>query len=316
MTFPAAAAAAFGLREVRPVPGGHQSLGVYTARLDGEPTPEGSTGSGRPVVVKLVDARHVDLGGLTTRVRMLTQLGASDEAVCRPVALAGRLVNEVQLDGGAGPAYAVAYELAEGDPPDIAKPGHAAVMGRALADLHASLRALPRFDLPPLAAFPPLPALAGVAAELGVALDRLPHPSPDGDRGPTQLLHGDFSGQNVRIDGSGRLRIFDFDDCGCGPVELDVALALYMVLFGAMTESTPTTYTTFRTGFVGAYRARATVDLSDATVDGLITYRVLTLASWLRHPEAAPAGIRTASADWRRTLRRFVEDYVDLTSRR
>ena len=155
--------------------------------------------------------------------------------------------------------------------------------------------------------------MAVVAAELGVELDRLPS---HGDRGPTQLLHGDFSGQNVRIDGSGRLRIFDFDDCGCGPVELDVALALYMVLFGAMTESTPATYTTFRTGFVGAYRARATVDLSDATVDGLITYRVLTLASWLRHPEAAPAGIRTASADWRRTLRRFVEDYVDLTSRR
>lgn len=309
MTF--SAAATLGLHEVRLVPGGHQSLGVYAARYEGIP-------GSRQVVVKLVDARHVDLEVLTTRVGMSAQLGAIDGAVCRPVDLAGRLVNQVQLDDGAGLAYAVAYELAEGDPPDIARPDHATVMGRTLAGMHASMRALPRFDLPRLAAFPPRSGLAGVAAELGVALDCLPDVAEGGDLGPGQLLHGDFNGTNVRIDGpTGRhsVRVFDFDDCGYGPVELDVALALYMVLFGTTTGSTPVAYTTFRTGFLGAYRARAAVDLPDATLDGLITLRVLALASWLQHPETAPAGIRTASADWRRSLRRFVDDYLDLTCR-
>jgi len=314
---------ALGLREVRQIVGGHQSLGVYAARLDEQPEDRSDVAAGgRRVVVKLVDARHVDLDVLTTRARMLSQLGANDGAVCRPVALSGRLVNEVRLAGGAGTAgaaYAVAYELAEGDPPSVTDPGHAALLGRALADLHASLRPLPRFDLPPLAAFPPRPALAGVAAELGAPLDRLPHPAgPDGDLGTTQLLHGDFSRKNVRIDGpdlSRPVRIFDFDDCGYGPVELDIALALYMVLFGTVTGSTPATYTTFRAGFLGGYRARAAVDISDATIDGLITYRVLALASWLRHPGTAPAGVRTASPEWRGTLGRFVEDHVDRTFR-
>jgi Ser/Thr protein kinase RdoA (MazF antagonist) len=295
--------AALGLRDVREIAGGHQSVGVYAARCEG-----------RQIVLKLVDAQHADLQTLKTRLHLLCELGAAHDAVCRPVALAGRLVNELRLDG-AGLTYAVAYDLADGDAPEITDPEHAARMGRALAELHASMSELPRFDLPPLASFPPGSELVDVAAELGVPLERLPDPSSCAGSGARhQLLHGDFSWKNVRFDGSA-VRVFDFDDCGYGPVELDVALSLYMVLFGAMTGPDPVDYTTFRNRFLSGYQDGSGAEISEATLDGLITYRVLVLASWLARPASGLVGVRAASDEWRATLRQFIEDYVEAVVR-
>ncbi|HEY7068635.1 MAG TPA: phosphotransferase, partial [Acidimicrobiales bacterium] len=82
-----------------------------------------------------------------------------------------------------------------------------------------------------LAAFPPLEDLTAVAHTVGVPGAWLSEATPDG---PRQPLHGDFSCQNIRVAGSS-WRLFDFDDCGYGAVELDLANSLYFALFDAMT---------------------------------------------------------------------------------
>jgi Ser/Thr protein kinase RdoA (MazF antagonist) len=152
-------------------------------------------------------------------------------------------------------------------------------MGHTLAALHRAMAALPPYDLPDLAAFP------------GV----------DVSGRPRQLLHGDFSWKNVR-----GWRVFDFDDCGYGPVELDLANSLYFVLFGALTREDPTQYERFRRAFLDGYGDRP----GDDVLDGLITRRVRTLRAWLDDPATAPPGVRNASAAWRATLAGFVERHL------
>ncbi len=290
-----ALALALGLDSVEDVRGGYQSRGVYAARRDDQ-----------PVILKLVDARVVDRRALETRLDMLVQLGATNETVCRPVALAGRLLNEYPV-GRRSTVYAVAYELADGDPPVTTDPKQARLMGGVLAALHGSMVRLPGFELPKLAAFPPRLTLTGVARDIGVPLRSLRDPT----HGPVQLLHGDFSGENMRLANGGAARVFDFDDCGYGSVEHDVAHTLYMALFDAMTGGEPERYTTFREHFVGGYRSQSGVDLSEGTLDALVTYRVVALASWLARPDTAPIGIRTSPDHWRARLDQFIAHYVE-----
>lgn len=293
-------AAALGVRDVQEMHGGYQSRGVYAARLDDQ-----------RVVVKLVDARHVDLIALETRVLMLARLGLADEKVCAPVAVAGRLINDLVVDA-TGLVYAVVYEFAPGDPPDRSDPAQVRVMGRVLGELHASLAALPPVDLPDLAAFPARSELTDLAEELGVPLERFPDTIGGGLYSPTQLLHGDFSGENVRFH-NGAVRVFDFDDCGYGPVEFDVALALYMVLFGALTGRDSDSYSRFKDNFLAGYIDQSGREISPRTLDDLITYRVVVLAAWLSRPDMAPIGVRQSSDSWRATLTRFVQHYIETT---
>lgn len=283
-----------GLHDVEDVRGGYQSRGVYAARHGDQ-----------PVVLKLVDARLVDRGALQTRLDMLEQLGAVNATVCRPVALAGRLLNERELGSG-NTVYAVAYEFADGAPPVVGDPDEAELMGQVLAELHGSMARLPQFDLPRLAAFPARATLTDVARDIGVPLGSLRDPT----HSPLQLLHGDFSGENMRL-ANGEARVFDFDDCGYGSVEQDVAHTLYMVLFDAMTGGELEQYTTFREQFVRAYVRHSGADLAEDTLDALVTYRVVVLASWLAHPDKAPIGIRTSPDDWRTRLDQFIAHYVE-----
>jgi len=287
-------ALALGLHSVEDVRGGYQSRGVYAARRDDQ-----------LIILKLVDARLVDRSALETRLDMLLQLGATTETVCRPVALAGRLLNEYPV-GRRTTVFAVAYEFADGDPPVTGDPQQARLMGEVLAALHGSMARLPRFDLPALAAFPARSTLTEVARDIGVPLTSLRDPA----HSPAQLLHGDFSGENMRL-ANGAARVFDFDDCGYGSVEHDVAHTLYMVLFDALTGGEPAGYTTFRKHFVDGYRNRSGVDLSESTLDALVTYRVVVLASWLARPDTAPIGIRTSPDDWRARLDQFIAHYVE-----
>ena len=306
---------ALGLRHPRRIVDGWQSLAVYAAVVDG-----------RPVAVKVVDPGLVDRAALEVRLRALTKLAADSEWVCGPVPVAGRVVNDLAVgtagtagangdgatNGAAGVTrrlVAVAYDFADGEVPDNNRPEVAAGMGRALAALHGEMARLPTYVLPGLAAFPPLSKLEKVAADLRVPIFWLSEALPDHDAGPWQLLHGDFSSKNIRLSDSG-WRIFDFDDCGYGPVELDLANSVYFVLFDATLRQDLDRYHRFRSCFLDGYRERAGTAPPDDRMDALLTRRVLTLASWLADPGGAPSGIRTASAEWLATLRHFVRSYL------
>ena len=71
-----------------------------------------------------------------------------------------------------------------------------------------------------------------------------------------KLLHGDFSDQNL-IRSSDGLRIVDFDECGLGPIEYDLANSLYMVSFDADRTGRPERLERFRHPFLEGYAATA-----------------------------------------------------------
>jgi hypothetical protein len=101
--------------------------------------------------------------------------------------------------------------------------------------LHQSMRDLPTVDIPR-------------AASLEVDTSRR-WDSTDSD----QLLHGDFAASNLLQTPDG-IRIFDFDDCGYGPVEFDIANSLYMVMFDSwVNDRSDARYQEFKAYFVNGY---------------------------------------------------------------
>lgn len=109
------------------------------------------------------------------------------------------------------------------------------------------------------------------------------------------------------------MRIFDLDDCGYGPPAFDVANALYMVLFDAVTRGTSEFYETFRRSFVDGYARGPAPMFPEKTLDRFIDLRVRALGFWLDDLDHAPAGIRTASTAWQATLRSFVSSHRPAT---
>jgi hypothetical protein len=63
--------ASLGLRELRRIAGGWQSLAVYEARLDGQ-----------RVAVKALDSRLTDRGALRVRLEVLSRLATTSDIVC------------------------------------------------------------------------------------------------------------------------------------------------------------------------------------------------------------------------------------------
>ena len=243
---------------------------VFEARRDGI-----------DLAVKLTDAGLADRALLETRSEAVERLGTTHGDVVAPIAIDGASVQRI------GDWLMTATPFVDGDPLDATRPTDAERLGRALARLHDALGRLPVFDLPPIR-----------------ALDRS---GREVDRSGWQLLHGDFSTKNIVVS-EGRLRIFDFDDCGYGPVEYDVANSLYMELFDATVTNRPERYETFRPAFVAGYRSEWG-GIGDDDLDHMIQIRVGALAAWLRDLPSAPIGIRTASPAWLATLAEFVESY-------
>ena len=235
--------------------------------------------SGEMIVAKVTDASLVDRTIFATRVDVVAALGEVDRRVCRPVPVDDRLVTEIQLDGQLH--LLVCYEHADGDAVDNSD---AELLGHALAGLHQSMAQLNRVALPQVA------ALGGSTAA------------------DDQLIHGDFNSGNLRRQDGG-LRVFDFDDCGYGPVEFDVANALYMVLFDAVTGGEPDVYRAFRERFVAGYCSAVVRQPTDEVLDRFVARRVDALRGWLDDLPQAPIGIRTATPEWHAILRSFVEAY-------
>ena len=237
-----------------------------------------ATIDGRDVVIKLTDARMADRTVLAERMRTAEELAWRTEAAVAPVRIDGELVH------AAGGWLATATPLIVGRQAETSDAADARLLGRTLGGLHEALAALAPRGLPPVAA---------LDADEGSVDNR------------SQLLHGDFSDQNVIVTSDG-LRVFDFDDCGYGPVLYDVANSLYMVLFDAEVNADRDRYAAFRAPFLEGYADVAGEAVDVAVVDSLIDARIHALGRWLDDLSNAPIGIRTSSPEWRRTLRTFV----------
>lgn len=246
--------------------GGYQSK-VFAAERDGD-----------AVVVKLTDGRLVGQA-FRQRLEVAAAAAAIDDLVVGPIATDGDLV--ARLDEW----LVVVYQMVSGTQPDIRVEHDVRRLASTLAKLHRVLGQLGPFDVPAVA------ALAGSTDGVGL--------------GGQQLLHGDYSHANVVFSGR-QVRVFDFDDCGYGPVEFEVGNTLYMMLFDAAMSSKMPEYERFRGWFVDEYRSTSGHDVPDELLDKSIGLRVEALRRWVERPETAPIGIRTATPAWRESLREFV----------
>lgn len=267
-------AALVGAERVDELSGGHQSH-VFRAGRDHDQS---------PIVVKVVDASLVDRDDVEARMAMVAELAVSEPMVCRPILIGGSLVTKIE-DATGWVGLASGIEHAEGRQPDVGRPADAELMGRSLARLHHALARLRATALPRAAAL------------------RAVHAAP----GPTdQLLHGDFNATNLRLTDSG-VKVFDFDDCGYGPPLFDVVNSLYMVLFDDFSGDGENQFEPFAEAFLSGYERTSGVEVDHAELDAFIELRVAALERWLDDPAQAPIGIRTATTQWRSTLRQFVD---------
>ena len=250
----------------RQLHGGYQSK-VFAAEREGG-----------AVVVKLTDGRMVD-HSFQQRLEVAAAAAAIDDFVVGPITTGDGLYQ--RLDDW----LVVVYPMVSGTPPDIRVEHDVRRLASSLARLHRVLDQIGPCDVPAVA------ALAGSADSTGF--------------GRQQLLHGDYSAANVVF--SGRVAsVFDFDDCGYGPVEFEIGNTLYMMLFDAAMSSTMPDYERSRDWFVSEYRSTSGHDVPDELLDKSIELRVEALRRWVEHPETAPIGIRTATPAWRESLRAFV----------
>ena len=257
----------------RELHGGHQSR-VWLA------TSDGAAVSG-DLVVKLIDASMIDRALALDRLRVRNSVARYDDRVVPIVTLAGAVVNRVEN------CLVVASPRIDGRFLDLTNRPDVERMGRALARLHQSLR-LVHVELPAVHALTTGPLVEGLQDN-------------------HQLLHGDFGTSNLLLDGEGRLWIYDFDDCGYGPVEFELGNTLFMALFDTSPSLNQPSdeYRQFRHWFLGAYKASAEHPVSEMLVDIGLQARSDALRYWLNHLDEAPVGIRTASPAWHRHLRAF-----------
>lgn len=274
MDLAARLASLVGARAVTEVGGGHQAR-VFEA-----------TGDGGRVAVKAVAAALVDRTEHEARIEVVARLAAVDPRVCAPRPIAGRLVTEVGM--GADTVLVTVSDWAEGRALDAGDARDGERMGRSLATLHASMRAIDATALPPIA------ALRAAPADLGL-----------GD----QLLHGDYGHGNLRLDGD-VVRVFDLDDCGRGPALFDVANAIHMARFAADQTGPRPHADTFERSLLAGYAAGTGVTLDHEVVRRLVELRLRALLVWLDDLDRAPIGIRTASPAWHAVLRRYAEAHL------
>jgi Ser/Thr protein kinase RdoA (MazF antagonist) len=235
--------------------------------------------------VKLTDSRLVDQT-YRRRVEITSLLAEMDDSIVGPLTTNGGVVAEL------GQWLAVVHPFVAGTAPDVDDEGDVRRMATTMARLHHTLDQLGPVDLPALAA---LTAAEGSTDSSGF--------------GRRQVLHGDFSSANLLFS-KRHAWVFDFDDCGYGPIEFEVGNTLYMMLFDAAMSSQMERYERFRAWFLDEYRSASSQSVPDELVDKSIGLRVQALGRWIDRPEAAPIGIRTATPAWRDSLRAFVQSHT------
>jgi len=257
-------------RELR---GGYQSRVWLATSHDGDVMHD--------LVVKLIDSSMVDRSEALARLQVRHSVSRYDDRVVPIVPLAGAVVNRAEN------CFVIASPRIDGRFLDVTNRPDVERMGRALARLHQSLR-LVHLELPPVRALTTGPLVEGLQDN-------------------HQLLHGDFGPSNLLLDAEGRLWIYDFDDCGFGPVEFELGNTLFMALFDTSPSLNQPSdeYRQFRHWFIGAYRASAEHPVSDLLVDIGLQARSDALRYWLGHLDQAPVAIKNATEPWHRHLRAF-----------
>lgn len=240
---------------------------------------------GERMIAKAVEATADGRALLEARLDVIDMLGELDQPVCRPLWIGDE--RTIEIDSDEGEHLVVCFEFADGPHPEPSSRRDAQAMGTLLGVLHLAMAQLPPMPLPPVAALEAVP----IGQDLHLSTP--------------QLLHGDFGANNLR--GDAGLRVFDFDDCGYGPPEFDVANATYMVLFDSVVHDRTDDFETFRGCFVDAYSLSSGRAIASDTLDALIDLRVRALGAWLDDLANAPVGIRDSSPEWRATLRSFVD---------
>jgi Ser/Thr protein kinase RdoA (MazF antagonist) len=245
----------------------------------------GAEGTAGSLAVKLTQAHLVDRQVLERKAVVVDDLARLDASVVAPVPVCGSFVYPF------GEWLVTATSLVEGDRLDGSNAAHGELVGASLAGLHRSMREVSAVDIPRVA------GLRSDAGHWGLSAES------------DQLLHGDFNTSNLILTGAG-IRIFDFDDCGYGPIEFDVANSIYMVGFDSWAkEGSMATFRAFRSACVAGYSRCSDRTLEDASIDSLIDTRVMALSRWTANPSAAPIGIRNSPAEWIETLERFVREW-------
>lgn len=283
------------ITDLRPIAEGEQNF-VFACSLHGERS-----------VLKVTDSRHRRRGALKTQLVMLHVLKhhAANVSASLPIAGNGHIF-ETAVEGA--PFYIVAYPYAAGESVRITEHGYR--MGQALAELHSSMRQLPRYDFDEIGTGDNLAKVREAARTLRVSEQVYAAVSEGHRSGDVQLLHGDFNAANLKIDGS-TVTIFDFDNCVYGSPAYELANSLYMVLFDEIRQGSAdlARYRNFRQDFLQGYHSVSRKPFYEAIVDAFISYRVLLLSSWLQKPDDAPLFIRQSSPSWLDTLQTFVQVY-------
>jgi Ser/Thr protein kinase RdoA (MazF antagonist) len=243
---------------------------------------------GQRIALKLTESLLADRSALASRLEAVASLGAGYPDVVQPIRIDGAFVQPI------GDWLMTATTFIEGEQLDAGSADDARVLGRSLAGLHAAMHELRPREIPTIAAL----ETSGLV----------------GARSEWQLLHGDFGTQNVIVTPT-MLRIFDFDDCGYGPIEYDVANSLYMEFFESDVTGHRDADETFRPAFLAGYAEGSERELDIDTVDAMIGIRITALGRWLADLDRAPIGIRTSSPEWLETLSSFVRRN-DPTNRR
>ncbi len=198
----------------------------------------------------------------------LNYLAAGGASVAQAVpSPAGNLVEPID-DGVGGIFFATAFAKADGDQPwNVGwSPELYVSYGRLIGKLHALTKdfapSRPEWRRPvwddPIFMFVDqfLPAHESIAHErYRVALAqvrRLPR-----DRDSYGLTHQDAHGGNMHVDATGRLTLFDFDDCGYHWFANDIAMVLFYMAMGK--QHTPEFAADFLTHFLRGYRQENTL---------------------------------------------------------
>ncbi len=291
---------ALNFEDLAAVPEGKQNL-VFSCLLRGEKS-----------IIKVTDSRHRTRHMLETQLSMLSAVSRYNSDVCAPKPVFDKAyIAELELEGI--PFYVTVYPYAPGESADIRLDRHGYLMGQTLAKLHGSMRLLPTYAFGEINTGISLikvknasqTTTPGVSDKIFEGLERW-------DRSAPQLLHGDFSSSNIRIENSA-VTIFDFDNCVYGNAAYELANSLYMVLFDGVEHRRGdlSRYRKFRRTFLAGYASSSGEPIQVHLINLFVSYRVLLLSSWLQDPDDAPLFIRQAPSSWLVTLQKFVNTYFE-----